>query len=644
MKRNLTYNDYFNKIYGALLGKTVIGTLGAPFEGIKMPLNLHFSEEMINTMLPNDDLDLQVLWLDIVERHGPSFTSLDLLKIFCERCPYDPGEYAILRKNYMRGIYPPLSGKFSNDFYINGMGSPIRSEIWACLAPLTPALAAEYAERDAILDHEGDSVYAEQFFAALEAESFFEDDLYRLIELGLKYVPEESKIYRLITDTVDFVEKYGDMTVVLRKILFKYGHPDCTNLYENIGITIAALLLGEGDMIKTGMLALNAGFDTDCTCATAGAVLGFILGADAIIEKYGWSDIRYELGVNLTRRSDTVYDLAEDIALLGAYLNPEISDSPKKEFNFTPSAYPLRYEIKYENDDPTVYPGHDCKAYIHLTNLSNKELKTELALTGEFFSEKIDVSIKSDETKIYPITVSLPSNLELISDKNLINASYDYLGGKISFSFGVIGAMPWKVIGPIWRTDPICTTEKLIKADLKYRNILNEIEYDGCRSDISRRFHLNFAIDTDTEYMTEEECFTPYDENRVDTKYEETVFYQKEDTIRLTDVMGFKGPAVIYFAREVICENDRTVCMQIGHSSPFSLMLNGKVIAERKACDTWDAENVHLEGIELKTGVNRLLVRLTQVNDDTKFNVFFSNRRSCGEHYVDLKAKRPELF
>ena len=200
------------------------------------------------------------------------------------------------------------------------------------------------------------------------------------------------------------------------KILFKNGHPDSTNLYEKIGITIAALLLGEGDMIKTGMLALNAGFDTDCTCATAGAVLGFIFGAEAIIEKYGWSDIRYELGVNLTRRSDTVYDLAEDIALLGAYLNPEISGSPKKEFNFTPSAYPLRYEIKYENDDPTVYPGHDCKAYIHLTNLSDKELKTELALTGEFFSEKIDVSIKSDETKIYPITVSLPSNLESISD------------------------------------------------------------------------------------------------------------------------------------------------------------------------------------------------------------------------------------
>ena len=397
MKKNLTYKQYFDKVYGAMLGKTVIGTLGAPFEGIKMPLDLPFSPDMINTMLPNDDLDLQVLWLDVVEKHGPDFTSLDLLRIFCERCHYDPGEYAIMRKNFARGIYPPLSGKFSNDFYINGMGSPIRSEVWACLAPLDPTLAAEYARRDGILDHEGDSVYAEMFFAALEAEAFFESDLYRLIELGLKYVPENTKIYSLICDTVELVKKYGDMTVVLRKLLFKYGHPDCTNLYENIGITIAALLLGEGDMVKTGMLALNAGFDTDCTCATAGAVLGFIFGADAIIEKYGWDDIRYELGVDLERRSNKVYDLSEDIALLGAYLTPEITNAPTKEFSFKPSAYPLGYEIEYENDDPTVYPGHECKVTLKLKNLASDDIATDIALTGDFVSKKILAVVKTDQ-------------------------------------------------------------------------------------------------------------------------------------------------------------------------------------------------------------------------------------------------------
>ena len=100
--------------------------MGAPFEGVKMPLELPFRREMIDTMLPNDDLDLQVLWLDVVEKYGADFTSYDLQKRFCEYCDYNPGEYAIMRKNYNRGIYPPLSGKFCNDFYTTGMVSGLR--------------------------------------------------------------------------------------------------------------------------------------------------------------------------------------------------------------------------------------------------------------------------------------------------------------------------------------------------------------------------------------------------------------------------------------------------------------------------------------------------------------------------------------
>ena len=83
-------------------------------------------------------------------------------------------------------------------------------------------------------------------------------------------------ILRLAEDTVALCGRCADIKVVLTKLLFTYGHPDCTNLFQNIGITLAALLLGELDIIRTGMLALNCGFDTDCTCATAGAVVGLL--------------------------------------------------------------------------------------------------------------------------------------------------------------------------------------------------------------------------------------------------------------------------------------------------------------------------------------------------------------------------------
>ena len=170
--KQLTYSVYLDKVYGAWLGKGVGGTLGGPYEGRKQLFDYKFDSRAVQVMLPNDDLDLQVLWLDVLERVGIDFTSEDLADNFLTRCPYSPGEYAYFKKNYARGIRPPVSGAFNNRYYINGMGCPIRSEIWACVAPGNPQLAAALAAKDGVLDHAGDSVYAEQYLAAMEASAF----------------------------------------------------------------------------------------------------------------------------------------------------------------------------------------------------------------------------------------------------------------------------------------------------------------------------------------------------------------------------------------------------------------------------------------------------------------------------------------
>ena len=276
--RTISYQAYLDKIYGCYIGKAVSGNIGAPYEGVKMPLELTFQPEMIDCSLPNDDLDLQVLWLDVLERKGEHFTAFDLLDRFVNHCAYSPGEYAVMRKNYKRGIYPPYSGRFCNDYYREGMGCPIRSEIWGCVGVGNMNLAGEFASRDGQIDHYGESIWAERFLAALESEAFFEDDMNRLLDKALAVLPPDSKFRSLVCYTRELCEVYDDIKIVLTKLLFRYGHPDCTNLYQNMGITIAALLLGEGDIIKTSLLALNCGFDTDCTCATAGAVIGLLRG------------------------------------------------------------------------------------------------------------------------------------------------------------------------------------------------------------------------------------------------------------------------------------------------------------------------------------------------------------------------------
>ena len=79
-------------------------------EGMKQLLNFTYSSVFLEEMLPNDDLDLQVLWLEVLEKYGADFTSEQLAEAFSTKCPYAPGEYAYFKKNFYKGIRPPLSG------------------------------------------------------------------------------------------------------------------------------------------------------------------------------------------------------------------------------------------------------------------------------------------------------------------------------------------------------------------------------------------------------------------------------------------------------------------------------------------------------------------------------------------------------
>ena len=57
---------------------------------------------------------------------------------------------------------------------------------------------------------------------------------------------------------------------------------------SNVGIMIIGWLYSEDDFGKSLCIANNCGEDTDCTCATLGAILGIIHGAKGIPQ--GWTE------------------------------------------------------------------------------------------------------------------------------------------------------------------------------------------------------------------------------------------------------------------------------------------------------------------------------------------------------------------
>ena len=329
----ISYADFLDKVHGCWYGKCLGGAAGAPVEGIKKIIDVDDFTQIFNPDLPNDDLDLQLLWLDVLENMGTVINSCDLADAWVEKCWYPFSEYGYFLKNYMRGIKPPYCGIVNNSFFKEGMGCPIRSEIWGIISAGNPQLAADYAYIDATLDHADNSVYAEQFLAAAESLAFFENDMEKLVRSAMEYIPDDC---RLAVCFNKILGMYKDSTWQHMRdvVLSEFSHPDFTNVIQNLAFVLIALLCGKSDMRETINIALKCGYDTDCTCASAASIVGIMVGYKGLGEEIGNLIKDYFIcGIDIVRPSDSIRGLAEDtvkIALKTPNYEIEITDSPIK--------------------------------------------------------------------------------------------------------------------------------------------------------------------------------------------------------------------------------------------------------------------------------------------------------------------------
>ncbi|WP_334160064.1 ADP-ribosylglycohydrolase family protein [Muricomes intestini] len=649
MKRTITYENYFDKVYGCMIGKCVSGTAGAPYEGMKQRLNLHFTAEDADTTLPNDDLDLQVLWLDVLENKGISVTSDSLADSFLANCPYSPGEYAVFKRNYRRHIHPPFSGKYNNPYYLEGMGCPIRSEIWGCIAPGTPELAVKLAGMDGVLDHGSNSVWAECFLAALESEAFFDNNIERLIRKSLSYIPKELRIYALVSDVLAWHEEKEDYDDIYRKILRYYGHPDCTNMFQNIGITLLALLKGEGDLLKTTELAVNGGYDTDCTGATVGAVMGLILGAGELGKRYDFSDQTYSLGVSAKRRSSKISDLAEDICRVGVHYTtrgqnnikiencPLIPLAPKEEKDSG-----ISIDVHYEGN-PVIGPKCDGRVSLLLRNDTCSIKKGTLTIQSDTLVSSIAseaLSLEPKKTLELPVDFHLSEGSGIIEDSNIVDI--DFWGEEtLHYSIGFAGAVPWMLYGPFWENN--LDIQTLIPGQSYMEQFTGATEEE--RLDHIRDYHLNAFVDIKKNYMN----LGSLSKGELPPGGE--AVYTYEDLITMGNLVDYQGPCCVYMVRSFYLQEERTYRLNIGYSDAFCLWLNGEKLAEREDVTWWTGENCHLNQVRVKKGINHMAVRLCRRSMESQFSCSFLENDtaklgliSFPEYVVGIANVEPSFF
>lgn len=610
MSLKIDYTAYFDKVLGGWYGKFIGGTIGGPVEGIKDTLALTYYEEIPEISAPNDDADFQVVWLHALEEHGPWLTSRDLAHEWLAHIWYPFCEYGYGMKNFSRKIYPPTSGWFNNEYFKECMGCPIRSEIWAFVCPGAPALAREYAFLDATLDHAGASVMAEQFFATMEAAAFFESDMDALLNAGLDSILDDSRLRECLEDTYDWYHDEGDWKAVRMNILSEYGSPDMTSAVQNIAFTLLALLEGKDDFERVILTAANCGYDTDCTCATAGAIIGIMHGAEAIPAK--WKDPlqdRFSLGIDYERPSNSIRDLTADTCAMGAYIaearetGVEIVGAPRKAqpANAAPPP-PMRLIIEYPEGPglPPEFPVTVQAAFVNATQRDVTGLVrfkaprhlTALHPEAPVTARGMDLAIAEGMFVCRhgdkPIPLTNICTAELVVDGEVVDSQ----------EFGLGGPWLWRVFGPFWD---------------------------------SKSGFVN-TVDFDKEYLPEAHITPDLPVWDDDIPYHrQFIFPTAEDRFSTADLFQCKGPLVAYLLGYIRSPKAREHWFIIGNSSSFKLWLNDTLEMQDDSRHPYmPFDNCKI--VKLKRGVNKVLIKLVRYGDEMEFSFGVRNVERRGWH------------
>lgn len=464
----MDYKEIYDKVYACWLGKNIGGTLGAPLEGTKEINNVTWYPKLSEDggMLENDDLDLQLVNLHALEQYGVRLDCRHIAKEWSEHVFFPFDEYGYAETAVRLGFDAPYCGCYENPF-VDCMGSPIRSEIWAIISMGNPDLAAYYAYNDAVVDHAGgESINGTVFNAVLESLAFFSDNKQELISKALSYIPESSRTYKAVSEAVRLYESGAEFFDARNQLVEKYALDNFTDSPINISFTVLALLYGRD--FEDGILkAVNIGYDTDCTVATLGSIYGIMYSVDYIPEKWKkpiGDKIKVSKAVRGFEAPADLDELTRKCLRLREML--ELQDEQFKKGNiykkgiFNFQHYSLggdRFEsnlnadIIYKNG-AHIIPGSSLEADIEIHNNSKDPIELRGRANcpeGISVSFELDKELMPGESLITPIKICADKDIEFNNRIELIIDRYnsDDYWKSYTLPFTVLRSAKWEIDG-----------------------------------------------------------------------------------------------------------------------------------------------------------------------------------------------------
>ena len=296
--RQISLSELRDRIAGGWAGQMIGVSYGAPTEfrsnaAINERVLPPWTPGRVSNALQQDDLYVDMTFAKVLDDKGLDATTDDFGAMFRD------AKYSLwhanlaARRNLRRGVPAAQSGTPKYNAHANDIDFQIESDFIGLMAPGLPQWTNEMAWRAGRVMNYGDGIYGGMFVSGMYAAAFFEKDPGKVVEAGLACIPSRSPYGQLIQDLLAWHRQYPqDWKKVWHLVEERWDRRDpCPagalkpfNIDAKLnGAYIAlGLLYGGGDFGKTLEVSTRAGQDSDCNPASAGGVLGVMLGYQAI--------------------------------------------------------------------------------------------------------------------------------------------------------------------------------------------------------------------------------------------------------------------------------------------------------------------------------------------------------------------------
>lgn len=300
----LTKQELEDKIKGGWAGQLIGCTFGGPTEFrwrsafIQDYTPIDWNEDLMEWFYDNapglyDDIYMDLTFVQVFEDKGLDAPAKDFALAFAN------AEYPLwhanmaARYNILQGVMPPKSGHWLHNPHSEDIDYQIEADFAGLMCPGMVNTSSEISDKIGHIMNYGDGWYGGVYVGAMYSLAFVSDDIEYVVTEALKAIPEESTFYKCMQDVIKWSKEYpDDWKMTWLKTEDKWGGdigcPDGVFNTFNIDAKINAawilvgLLYGDGDYGKTLSISTRAGDDSDCNPASAGGILGCMIGYENI--------------------------------------------------------------------------------------------------------------------------------------------------------------------------------------------------------------------------------------------------------------------------------------------------------------------------------------------------------------------------